>query len=91
VGETDPNPAPTGWRLLFLGTLSFLFTTPGVTAAGGFPVKSVLPGQFLLKDPVLLGASVWTLGDSLAAINSLPGPPCHDHAALRGVSYRLCK
>src|SRR5260370_21360872 len=24
--------------LLFLSTLSFLFTTPGVTAAGGFPV-----------------------------------------------------
>jgi Protein of unknown function, DUF417 len=61
VDEADPNPAATGWRLLFLGTLSFLFTTPGVTAAGGFPVKSVLPGQFLLKDPVLLGASVWTV------------------------------
>ena len=56
--------------LLFLGTLSFLFTTPGVTAAGGFPVLSVLPGQFLLKDLVLLGASLWTLGDSLAAIKS---------------------
>jgi len=54
--------------LLFLGTLSFLFTTPGVTAGGGFPVLSVLPGQFLLKDLVLLGASLWTLGDSLAAI-----------------------
>ena len=54
--------------LLFLGTLSFLFTTPGVTAAGGFPVLSVLPGQFLLKDLVLLGASLWTLGDSLGAI-----------------------
>jgi uncharacterized membrane protein YkgB len=53
--------------LLFLGTLSFLFTTPGVTAAGGFPVLSVLPGQFLLKDLVLAGASLWTLGDSLGA------------------------
>ena len=53
--------------LLFLGTLSFLFTTPGVTAAGGFPVLSVLPGQFLLKDLVLVGASLWTLGDSLGA------------------------
>ncbi|MFB7273556.1 YkgB family protein [Streptomyces sp. NPDC056244] len=54
--------------LLFLGTLSFLFTTPGVTepAAGGFPALSVMPGQFLLKDLVLLGASVWTLGDALA-------------------------
>jgi uncharacterized membrane protein YkgB len=55
--------------LLFAGTLSFLFTTPGVTAvtAGGFPVLSVLPGQFLLKDLVLIGAALWTLGDSLGA------------------------
>jgi reactive chlorine resistance protein C len=58
--------------LLFLGTLSFLFTTPGVTAAGGFPVLSVLPGQFLLKDLVLIGASLWTLGDSLGALPALP-------------------
>jgi uncharacterized membrane protein YkgB len=56
--------------VLFLGTLSFLFTTPGVTAAGGFPVLSVLPGQFLLKDLVLLGASLWSLGDSLRAARS---------------------
>ena len=53
--------------LLFAGTLSFLFTTPGVLAAAGFPVLSVLPGQFLLKDLVLLGVALWTLGDSLAA------------------------
>ena len=55
--------------LLFLSTLSFLFTTPGVTVApaGGFPVLSVLPGQFLLKDLVLVGAALWTLGDSLGA------------------------
>jgi len=55
--------------LLFLSTLSFLFSTPGVTAAsaGGFPVLSVLPGQFLLKDLVLIGAALWTLGDSLGA------------------------
>ncbi len=53
--------------LLFLSTLSFLFTTPGVTAASGFPVLSVLPGQFLLKDLVLVSASLWTLGDSLSA------------------------
>jgi reactive chlorine resistance protein C len=53
--------------LLFLSTLSFLFTTPGVTAASGFPVLSVLPGQFLLKDLVLVSASLWTLGDSLGA------------------------
>src|SRR5438132_2023530 len=55
--------------LLFLSTLSFLFSTPGVTAAsaGGFPALSVLPGQFLLKDLVLIGAALWTLGDSLGA------------------------
>jgi hypothetical protein len=41
--------------------------TPAVTAASGFPVLSVLPGQFLLKDLVLVSASLWTLGDSLGA------------------------
>jgi uncharacterized membrane protein YkgB len=55
--------------VLFLGTLSFLFTTPGVvmTYAHGVPVLSALPGQFLLKDLVLIGVALWTLGDSLAA------------------------
>jgi reactive chlorine resistance protein C len=63
--------------LLFLSTLSFLFSTPGVTAAGGFPVLSVLPGQFLLKDLVLVAAALWTLGDSLGAARPRalrPGP-----------------
>lgn len=56
--------------VLFLGTLSFLFTTPGVIAmhAAGLPVLSGMPGQFLLKDLVLIGVSVWTLGDSLGAV-----------------------
>ncbi len=56
--------------LLFLGTLSFLFTTPGVVAAhaAGLPVLSALPGQFLLKDLVLIGVALWTLGDSLMAV-----------------------
>lgn len=55
--------------VLFLGTLSFLFTTPGVVAfhSHGIPVLSALPGQFLLKDLVLLGVALWTLGDSLTA------------------------
>jgi uncharacterized membrane protein YkgB len=54
--------------LVFLTTLSFLFTTPGVgdASAGGFPALSPV-GQFLIKDLVLLGASVWTLGDSRLA------------------------
>jgi uncharacterized membrane protein YkgB len=60
--------------LLFLGTLSFLFTTPGVVAshAGGLPVLSALPGQFLLKDLVLIGVALWTLGDALAARKAFP-------------------
>ncbi|OBB93291.1 DUF417 family protein [Mycobacterium sp. 852002-40037_SCH5390672] len=55
--------------VLFLGTLSFLFTTPGVivTFAHGVPVLSALPGQFLIKDLVLLGVALSTLGDSLTA------------------------
>ncbi|MBE1610035.1 putative membrane protein YkgB [Actinopolymorpha pittospori] len=53
--------------LLFLSTLSFLFTTPGVTVPSGLLVLSVVPGQFLLKDLVLISASLWTLGDSLGA------------------------
>jgi uncharacterized membrane protein YkgB len=52
--------------LIFCSTISFLFTTPGVTT-GGFGLLSGLPGQFLIKDIVLLGVALWTLGDSLGA------------------------
>jgi reactive chlorine resistance protein C len=54
--------------VLFVSTISFLFTTPGVSepAGGGFPALS-LTGEFLLKDIPLLGLSFWTLGDSLRA------------------------
>lgn len=52
---------------LFVATLSFMFTTPGIgeTSAGGFPVLSAT-GQFLVKDLALLGISVWTLLDALS-------------------------
>jgi uncharacterized membrane protein YkgB len=55
--------------VLFLGTLSFLFTTPGLVAThyDGLPVLGAQPGQFLLKDLVLIGVAVWTLGDALGA------------------------
>src|SRR5262245_41639424 len=54
--------------LTFLTTLSFLVSTPGwEPSAGGFPALSALPGQFLLKDVVLLGAAVWSLGEALGA------------------------
>ncbi|BBX66831.1 YkgB family protein [Mycolicibacterium psychrotolerans] len=50
---------------LFIATLSFLFTTPGVLeASAGFAVLSST-GQFLIKDVALLGISVWTLADAL--------------------------
>ena len=54
--------------LLFISTVSFLFTTPGVSepAGGGFPALSLL-GEFLLKDIPLLGLSFWTLADSIRA------------------------
>ncbi len=52
---------------MFATTLSFMLSTPGVfePSAGGFPALSVVPGQFLVKDFVLLGASIWLLGASL--------------------------
>ena len=54
---------------MFLTTLSFLVTTPGVweSSAGGFPALSVLPGQFLIKDLALLGISLWSLGEAWKA------------------------
>lgn len=53
---------------MFAATLSFLSTTPGVVEASlGFPGLSVMPGQFLIKDIVLLGAAVWATGEALSA------------------------
>ena len=50
---------------MFLTTLSFLFSLPGwEQSLGGFPALSG-NGGFLLKDIVLLGAAVFTLGESL--------------------------
>jgi uncharacterized membrane protein YkgB len=50
----------------FAITLSFLFSAPGwESSLGGFPALSVVPGQFLLKDSVLLAAAIWLLGDAL--------------------------
>lgn len=51
----------------FTVTLSFIFTAPGWEASlGGFPALSVVPGQFLLKDFVLLAAAASLLGKALA-------------------------
>ncbi|MFJ1259170.1 YkgB family protein [Cupriavidus sp. CuC1] len=51
----------------YLITLTFFVSTPGVAeaTAGGFPAISATPGQFLLKDLVLLAASISLLLASL--------------------------
>jgi len=56
-----------GATAMFLTTLSFLHTMPGVWQEDhGFPALS-LEGQFLAKDSVLLGASIVTGAESLRA------------------------
>ena len=54
----------------FLTTLTFLVTTPGWEKGLGFPALSAMPGQFLLKDLVLLGVAILTAGEALAAARS---------------------
>jgi uncharacterized membrane protein YkgB len=51
---------------MFGTTLSFLLTTPAARGRStkGVPILTDV-GQFLLKDAVLLGASVLTLGESM--------------------------
>jgi uncharacterized membrane protein YkgB len=48
-----------GASVQFLITLSFLFTTPGLTPD---------TQGFLMKDLMLFGAALWTAGDALRAI-----------------------
>lgn len=56
----------------FLTTLTFLFSLPGwEKSLGGFPALSG-SGGFLLKDTVLLGAALFTLGDSLSSEKRQP-------------------
>ncbi|MFT4558580.1 MAG: YkgB family protein [Planctomycetales bacterium] len=55
---------------MFLGTLSFLFSTPGWEPSAGFPALSVVPGQFLVKDVVLLGAALLTAAEAFRAATS---------------------
>ena len=56
-----------GATAMFLTTLSFLRTMPGVLQEEhGFPALS-LEGQFLAKDGVLLGAAILTAAESLQA------------------------
>jgi uncharacterized membrane protein YkgB len=57
-----------GAIILFLVTLTFIFSTPGVWQPGyGFPFPSPMPGQFLAKDVALLAIAIWTAGEALRA------------------------
>jgi uncharacterized membrane protein YkgB len=54
-----------GSCVTFLTTLSFMVTTPGVWAPSGPPLLSGTIGVFLVKDIVLLAASVLLLAQGL--------------------------
>lgn len=57
--------------LTFAVTSSFLFTAPvWEESLGGFPALNVVPGQFLLKDLVLLAAAISLLGKALLNKNA---------------------
>lgn len=57
-----------GAVIMFVITLSFLLSTPGAWQPEyGFPYLSPMPGQFLLKDLLSLGAAIWTAGEAFVA------------------------
>ena len=57
--------------VMFLTTLTFILSTPGwEPSLGGFPALSVVPGQFIIKDIVLLAAALWSLGEVLPKARS---------------------
>jgi reactive chlorine resistance protein C len=66
--------------LLFVATISFLFTTPGTfDGSVSYPAPSLTTG-FLFKDIALLGISVWTLTDALRATRSSLAGSSQAHA-----------
>lgn len=69
VGFKFPKAALVGALgavLTFFVTASLLFFAPVTEASlGGFPALSVVPGQFLLKDLVLLAGAVFLAGEAL--------------------------
>lgn len=66
--------------LLFVATISFLFTTPGAfDDSVGYPALSLTTG-FLFKDVALLGISLWTLADALRATRSSLAGSSQAHA-----------
>jgi reactive chlorine resistance protein C len=56
-----------GASVMFVITLSFLFSTPGAIASLGWIPVLGEAGQFLIKDVALLGASLLTAAEALQA------------------------
>lgn len=73
LGVKFPKAALTGAVLAagtFATTASYLLTAPVWEATlGGFPALNVVPGQFLLKDIVLLSVAILLAGDALKRNN----------------------
>jgi reactive chlorine resistance protein C len=56
---------------MFLSTLSFMFSTPGLWHFEEWyplPVPTSAAGAFLMKDVFLLGAAIWTAGEALRSV-----------------------
>jgi uncharacterized membrane protein YkgB len=52
---------------MFITTLSFLITTPGSWQRVEWLIVPNGAGGFIVKDVLLLGAAIWTAGESLRA------------------------
>lgn len=64
-----------GAMIMFLITLTFLFSTPGVWQPEyGFPFLSPMLGQFIAKDLLFLGAATWSAGEALTAAGIVSSP-----------------
>lgn len=55
---------------MFLTTLSFLITTPGMFATVEWLIVPAGAGGFVIKDILLLGAAAWSAGEAIAASSS---------------------
>ena len=79
-----------GAVLMFLVTLSFVLSTPGVWQEGyGFPFPSPAVGQFLLKDLLLLGAAIWSCGEAFSSIPRATGRVVPISATASGVGSSM--
>ena len=64
-----------GAIIMFLSTMTFVLTTPGVWEPGyGFPFPSGMPGQFLAKDLLFLAVAIFLTGESLRAARTEDHP-----------------